>query len=244
MSPCSDCAQAKENQNHAPKESDHVKSEVNGTRFFTAISTIKGGKKGPSVAKKNWCILVEESTQTEFSSFYYKKINMVEPTCEQINCWKDSGMPVNYIICDNAGDNLTLEERCNSADWQMNIQFKYTPRSTPQENHLVELILALLPNKGRELMIESNVPIELRYKVFCESINTATITYLLTAITIDEKTATRFKHLFGANSAFVRFLRTWGEAGTVKTKTATTPKLENRGVKCMLVRYANNNDGN
>ena len=117
MSPCSDCAQAKENQNHAPKESDHVKSEVNGTRFFTAISTIKGGKKGPSVAKKNWCILVEESTQTEFSSFYYKKINMAEPTCEQINCWKDSGMPVNYIICDNAGDNLTLEERCNSADW-------------------------------------------------------------------------------------------------------------------------------
>ena len=62
-------------------------------------------------------------------------------------------------------------------------------------------------------------------------------------ITVDVKTATQFKHLFWENPAFVRFIRTWGEAGTVETKTSTTPKLSNRGVHCMFVGYANNHDG-
>ena len=38
-------------------------------------------------------------------------------------------------------------------------------------------------------------------------------------------------------------LRTWGEVGTVKTKTATTPKLAEKGVQCMFVGYAHNHAG-
>ena len=33
-------------------------------------------------------------------------------------------------------------------------------------------------------------------------------------------------------------MRTWGEAGTVKIKTDTTPKLGARGTQCMFVGYA------
>ena len=100
---------------------------------------------------------------------------MVDPTCEHINHWKDAGMPMKYIQCDNAADNLKLDKRCNSPDWQMNIKFKYIARATPHQDYLAELKLELLANKGRALMIEENVPIKLRYKVFCEAINTATL---------------------------------------------------------------------
>ena len=43
--------------------------------------------------------------------------------------------------------------------------------------------------------------------------------------------------------AFAKHLRTWGEAGTVKIKTKTTPKLADRGVQCMMVGYALDHDG-
>ena len=35
-----------------------------------------------------------------------------------------------------------------------------------------------------------------------------------------------------------------GEAGTVKIKTVTTPKLEKRGITCMIVGYADEYAGN
>jgi len=38
-------------------------------------------------------------------------------------------------------------------------------------------------------------------------------------------------------------LRKWGEAGTVKLKTKTTPKLGDRGATCMMVGYAGNHAG-
>ena len=100
-----------------------------------------------------------------------------------------------------------------------------------------------MANKGRALIIEENVPIKMRYKVFCEAICTKTLADGLTAITVDGNTTTGFKHLFGTNHVFMSFLRTWGEDGTMKIKTATTPKLENCGVQCMFVGYAKNHYG-
>eukprot|EP00957_Ditylum_brightwellii_P004967 378223-Ditylum_brightwellii.AAC.1 len=39
---------------------------------------------------------------------------------------------------------------------------------------------------------------------------------------------------------FAKHLRTWGDAGTVKVKKATIPKLSNKGVQCMFIGYALN----
>jgi hypothetical protein len=36
----------------------------------------------------------------------------------------------------------------------------------------------------------------------------------------------------------------WGEAGTVKIKTKTKPKLDDRGVQCVFVGYALEHSGN
>jgi hypothetical protein len=63
-------------------------------------------------------------------------------------------------------------------------------------------------------------------------------------ITIGEKKATRHEHFYGENPKWMKYLRTWGEAGTVKVKTKTTPKLADRGVHCMFIGYADDHDGN
>ena len=114
----------------------------------------------------------------------------------------------------------------------MKIQSEYTTRATPQHNHLEELKLAFLAKKGRALMIEANVPIKLCYKVFSKAIYKTTLTYGLTSITIDGNKPTWFEHLFGENPTFLRFLRTWGEAGTVKIKTATTDVVQPKTYPC------------
>jgi hypothetical protein len=60
---------------------------------------------------------------------------------------------------------------------------------------------------------------------------------------VGTKKTTRHAHFNGYNSKCRKFLRTWGEAGTVKVKTDTTPKITDRGVLCMFVGYADDHDG-
>jgi hypothetical protein len=62
-------------------------------------------------------------------------------------------------------------------------------------------------------------------------------------IEVNGKKATRFSHMYGKNPEWASHLRTFGEAGTVKIKTDTTPKLHYRGVQCMFVGYAESHKG-
>jgi hypothetical protein len=101
---------------------------------------------------------VDERTQLKFSDFFNTKIGMVEPTCQLFYKWKEKGMPVKVVRCDDAGENKALKARCDSSDWKLNIEFEFTGRDTPQRNHLAELGLASIANKGRALMYRANVP--------------------------------------------------------------------------------------
>jgi hypothetical protein len=48
----------------------------------------------------------------------------------------------------------------------------------------------------------------------------------------------RVEHFNGVLPNWTSSLRDFGEAGTVKTRTGMTPKLDDRGVICMFVGYA------
>jgi hypothetical protein len=67
-----------------------------------------------------------------------------------------------------------LQQRSQSADWKLDINFEFTARDTPQQNHLAELGFAHLANYGRALMARANVPVNIRYKVFTKASKTAT----------------------------------------------------------------------
>jgi hypothetical protein len=108
---------------------------------------------------------------------------------------------------------------------------------------LAELALATMANKGRACMTAANVPKNIRYLLYHKAFQYATYTDGLGVYTIGELTTTRYKHFCGHNPKFAQHLRTWGEAGTVKIKTKTTPKLADRGVQCMFVSYAKDHEG-
>jgi hypothetical protein len=239
---CLPCTLGKAKQKNVIKLSEHQPCTRPGERIFTDIASIRP-TDGIKVLKPHWCIKVDERTQMKFSSFHEHKDGMVESSCELFHKWKEGGNPVKFIRCDNAGENKTLQKRANSSAWKLNIEFEFTPRDTPQHNHLAELALASIASKGRTLMCAANIPLKVRYKVWVKAFQHATDLDGLIVIQIDKKVATRCEHWSGKLPKWKNHLRTWGEAGTVKIKTDTTPKIADRGIQCVFVGYSKEHDG-
>jgi hypothetical protein len=244
MKPCETCTIAKAKHKNVPKESSSVVATKDKGRIYLDISTIKKEKDGPSVTKGNWRIMVDERLPLKFSEFFQTKSGMIEPTCQQLFKWQQAGLPVKYVRLDNAGENKALQNRTESSDWKMSIEYEYTAWNTPQQqNHLAELGFASLANKGRAMMAAANIPMQIRYKIYREALKTATVLDGLMVVEIDGMTASRYKHFFGENPKFSNFLRTWGEAGTVTIKGKMHPKVADRGIQCMFTGYANDHTG-
>jgi hypothetical protein len=62
----------------------------------------------------------------------------------------------------------------------------------------------------------------------------------LTVVEIDGIKKSRYEHFYGVPAPYIKFLRTFGEAGTVKLRTSTTPKMLNKGATCMFVGFPEN----
>ena len=62
----------------------------------------------------------------------------------------------------------------------------------------------------------------------------------LTIIEVDGLKQSRYEHVFKKKPKFVKYLRTIGEAGTVKITNDTAAKLQDRTVHCIFVGYAIN----
>jgi hypothetical protein len=79
------------------------------------------------------------------------------------------------ICIDNAGINITLQDRSDSSDWKLGIKYEYTSRNTPQQNHLTEQGFAHIAKLGRALMNHGNIPLKWRSKLFAKAFKTATL---------------------------------------------------------------------
>jgi hypothetical protein len=110
--------------------------------------------------------------------------------------------------------------------WQLNLEYEFTGRSTPQRNNLAELGFHSMGSRGRAVMsAPANIPVAERYLVFREAFTYVTHTDGLMIATINGKAQTRSEHFGVPLPNFSAFLHEWGEAGMVMTKTKTTPKL-------------------
>jgi len=85
-------------------------------------------------------------------------------------------------------------------------------------------------------MIEAKVPLAVCHLV-CKEWYIAIVTFLYRLVTteLNCQLQTRFKHQFGKIPRFAKKLRTWGEAGVVKTEVLAIPKVGDRGVTCILL---------
>ena len=243
--PCENCAKGKAKQKNIMKvgEPKEKSKQVNG-RIFLDISTIKNSiASGPKPRRPNWRIIVDESTGYKISQFYETKDGMIEPTCALFKNWKEAGKEVKVLRMDNAGENTELVKQMNSKAWKLYPTIEFTARDTPQQNHLAEIGFTTLYNRGRAMMIAAGIPRDKRYLVGHKAFETATKLDGLIPVEVNGTIKPRIEHWSGKVPDYSKHLRVWGEAGTVKTRTKTTPKIEDRGVTCMLVGYADNHTG-
>ncbi|KAL7577787.1 hypothetical protein ACA910_010543 [Epithemia clementina (nom. ined.)] len=162
MLPCAACAAGKAKQKNI-KQAKPLKQKRGQHRAYLDIASIRKKKGMPIPLKPNWCILVvDQDIQIKFSGFYKTKDEMVEPTCEMLHKWQQSNKNVTHLRMDNAGENKKLKERCESKDWKLNVECKFTARDTPQQNSLAEVGFATLANRGRALMHRANLPMAMR----------------------------------------------------------------------------------
>jgi hypothetical protein len=208
--------------------------EENSIWLEKDISTVKDKKGEPKITKNNCIIMVDESTNLKISHFYPKKEGMCETNCEMIKKFKDMEVEIKILRMDNAGENKLLQQKCESKDWQFAMKYEYTGRDTLQHNHMAELGFA---------HVRANITMNKIYLLFREAFKTATYLDSLVVTTVGTKKATRHAHFYGNNPKWMKFLRTWGEAGTVKVKKNTTPKLTDRGLHCMFIGYTDDHDG-
>ena len=122
--------------------------------------TVAGDNGVVELNRKNWKLMVDEFTGKEWSEFTETKSGMVEPTCKFLNKMKARGIPVRTIQMDPGGENLKLEKRCQSQEWQalQPIEFEVTSRNTPQHNSRVEVGFPYLVGKGKAMMSLANIP--------------------------------------------------------------------------------------
>jgi septum formation inhibitor MinC len=235
---CTACTVAKAKEKNITTSKEDVKEQDGKTPVYLNISSIKKPKDIKAIYNRHCQILVDKWTQLKFVDFYEKKSGMIKPTCKQFKKWEQNGHKVDVVLMDNGEENLKLEKQAQSNNWNLGITFEKTARDTPQQNGLAEIRITVVANKARAMMTHANVPHKIKYKLFKEFYKTSTLLDGFIVISCNNIEDTRYVHWGGNNPNFTNSLHVWGEAGTVKIKTKTTPKLDDCGVQCMFVGYA------
>ena len=171
---------------------------------------------------------------------YKTKNGMVEPACVLFHKWKKEGKPVQILRCIIAGENVTLKTRSDSTDWKLGINFEFTARITPQQKCPVEVGFMTVGRRGWAMMIATNIPYALYFKLYCETYQYATMLESLVVIDLDGVGKTRLEHWGVDLLNWTMALCTWVEAGVVTLTSRATPKMANNGLTCMFVGYAPN----
>ena len=66
------------------------------------------------------------------------------------------GTPVQFIICDIAGENKELQNQCKQSKDLMDIKFEFTPRGSPEFNGKVERKFGIITGRMRVNYVSVN----------------------------------------------------------------------------------------
>lgn len=99
----------------------------------------------------------DEYLELKFCSLHKAKDKMFEQICELFNVWRQNNKSVEIVLCDNAGENIKLQNRLKSKIWKLNVHFEFTSRSTPQQNSLAEKAFDTIAARSRSQMNAANL---------------------------------------------------------------------------------------
>jgi hypothetical protein len=184
---------------------------------------------------------VDELVGFKRSKFFTAKSEMPEYMCELMQSEMKHGHPILIVHQDIAGENKQLIKLAHWKDWKLSVTFENTARQTPQQNSKAETGFTVVAAKAQAMLSAAQVPREEWYKMWGEVAMTATALDNLVAVTVNGETKTIFEHAGIAIPSFVKHLRTFGEAGTMKK--GKDGKVGDRGITMMFVGYADGHAG-
>jgi hypothetical protein len=235
---CSDCLVGKAKRMKLNKQSEN-QSKVPGERLMIDISSVKA--KSNKRVGKYWLLVVDEATSMKWSFFLKSKDAQVPLLVGFIKNLQEQGKKVKYIRCDNAGENISLQQSLDNEG--MNIKFEFTARETPQQNGKVERAFATLYGRMRAMMTAIEWDDGMKHKFWMEAAATAT---KLDTIMNEKGEKSPYQQFYNESPLFEKHLRTFGEVGIMTLKPGSTikSKLGDRGIKCLFLGYAANHAGN
>jgi hypothetical protein len=211
------------------------------------ISTLKPKEENEKKASKYiWRMMVFSKVGLKISDVFTTKAAMVDPTLVKLHNMQTNKILPKTLRMDMAGENKKLEEKMDSDQWKIKMKIEYTARDTFQENLPVEVGFATIGGRARRLMMTAaNVPVDFKHLLFPEAIMMmATLLDGIIPVKHNGVMASRFIHIMGSDPSFVKYIQTWGEAGTVTIKARKMhPKEADRGVTCIMVGYPSNHAG-
>ena len=101
-----------------------------------------------------------------------------------------------------------------------------------------------MANRGKDMMNRLNLPEQFRTKLFQYAVIMTTKLDMLMIVEVEGSRAMEFMYCAGSVLRFVKYLRTWGETGTITSKPDSTLKRRDRDIYCMFVRCAEEYAGN
>ena len=235
---CLACGLTKAKQKAVPKE-DVKRSTTPGQRLSIDISSVKTPS---SVRKQFWLLVIDQATSMKWSFFIPKKSDQVDhliSLVKEIN--QEKGKRVEFIRCDNAGENKSFEAECKKEG--LNITFEYTARNTPQQNGQVERAFATLYGRMRAMMKQAGFSDNEKQKFWTECASTATKTD--NVLIRKGQQESPYKQFYKEDPAYQKHLKPFGTKAVMTTKRGSDikGKLDDRGTLCTFLGYARNHTG-
>ena len=231
--PCDTCAISKAQQKKISKTETVPRAKKPAERLFLDISSQPHRSLG---GNKHWLLVVDDATDNCFSFFLKSKDKTAEvliPFLKDLHARLGRGME--YIRCDNAGENLALKCKCEKAG--LGIKFELTAPNTPQQNWRVERKFATLWGRVRAMMEGANLSRVLLKGLWTEAANTATD--LDNYFPDKEGKQNLASNFFGKGyKSIIDSPKIFGEACIVTNRKKIKAKLDDRGIPCIWLGYA------
>jgi hypothetical protein len=190
---CESCAIAKANQRNTPKGiSDKSKANKFNGRIYHNLAKIKVPEEfeGVTITKFNWHILVDEATKFKRSKFFETKGGIVEDLPQYMHGELLQGHPIKILRQDNTKENVAAIKMAQGKDWKIVFKAEFTVQKTPQQNLIAEMAFTVIAAQAQSMMNVVHLPDELRFKLWAETVMTATYLNILVSVTLNREKKT------------------------------------------------------
>jgi len=233
---CEACANAKARQKNLNQEANQ--SEVPGERLAIDISSVNTPSLGGT---KFWVLITDENTKMKWSFFLKRKNEIQAQVMPFMKELFGTGFKVKFVRMDNAGENEILQRMIKNE--YSGIKIERTAPGIPQQNGVVERAFPTLWGHVRSMLNAAKLDARMRTKLWAECARTAT--KLDNIMVKGSDVSSPFEKFYKeVTPKFRNHLHTFGEVAIVKNHLCQIKsKLEDRGIPCTILGYAEDHAG-